>query len=125
MPEGDAFAWFEVGEVAFAVAAHSVDVVATDPPADDGGADLTERLGVSPSGEEGHYLTLQSDDERGWLRVERGMLVLRANDVARHPVPNFVSDHLAAVGVSGLIEREGRLAYVVSAKRLLRGTAVG
>ncbi len=120
MPEGDAFAWFEVGEVAFAVAAQSVDVVATDPP--DGQTDLTDRLGVPRGDAESHYLTLHSGDERGWIRIERGMLVVRATDVARHPVPNFVSDHLASVGVSGLVEREGRLAYVVSAKRLFQRT---
>jgi len=125
VPEADGFTWFETGELGFAVATRSVDVIAIEQPEDDV-IDLSEVWGSAPREAEDHYfIAIRHGEDRGWLAAERSITMLRASEVVRHALPELVRERLVSVGVEALVERERRLGYVLSAAMLLRAGGEG
>lgn len=119
-PTANAFAWMDLGDVVLSLSAGCISKVAahTSLRAQDAVVDLAALFCCDVAPGDRYAVCAQVAEQPTWLLVGAHVSFASGTALTPHEVPALVLEHCRDLGVTSLLEKDGRLAFVIDPDQL-------
>ena len=115
-----AFAWMDLGDVVLSMNAGCITKVAahTSLLEHDAVVDLAALFACDVASGDRYAVCAQVAQQPTWLLVGAHVSFASGTQLTRHELPALVLEHCRGLGIASLLEKDGRLAFVIDPQQL-------